>query len=330
MKRVLSILLVAGLIVAAGAHYLVRMQKYKGFGQPVIVAIPRGTPMTVIAEMLASQGVVRHPWLFLMARLPNPRALPQAGEYLFDKPATPYEVYMRMARGDVYFLEVTIPEGVNIFDIAEILALRGMGNAADFVAAARGAEGYLFPATYRFRRETRPEQVVETMRKQFDKVWAGIGGDAPKRETVTLASLVEKETAVPEERSRIAGVFRNRMGKGMRLQCDPTVAYAAMLSGDWKGTIYRADLDRKHPYNTYQAAGLPPGPIANPGREALLAALRPAETGDLYFVAAPDGSGAHIFSKDYSAHERAVSRYRRGQQEAKNSRPAERGGASNR
>lgn len=330
MKRVLYSLIAAGLIVAAGAHYLVRMQKYKGFDQPVIVDIPRGTPMTSIAETLASQGVVSHPWLFLMARLPNPRALPQAGEYLFDKPATPLEVYLRMARGDVYYLQVTVPEGSNVFDIAGILAQRGIGNPEQFLKAAQGSEGYLFPATYQFKRNATPEDVVSAMRKQFDKVWAEIGGDSPKRETVTLASLVEKETAVPDERSRIAGVYRNRIGKGMRLQCDPTVAYASQLTGNWKGTIYRSDLDRKHAYNTYQAAGLPPGPIANPGRDSLLAALSPAKTDELYFVAVPDGSGAHIFSKDYAAHERAVSKYRRGQQEAKNSRPAPRNGSASR
>jgi UPF0755 protein len=330
MKRLLLVLFLLALGAAAALHYLVRMDRYAGFTEPVFVDIPLGTPMLDIARRLEEAGVVRHAALFAAARLPNPAAYPQAGEYRFTAPATPHEVYLRIARGDVYLVDMVVPEGADAFDLAAIVARAGFATEEEFLPIALKNEGYLFPSTYRFPRRTTGAEAAAAMRRQFDRVWQEIAGEAPVRpEIVALASLVEKEAVLAEERRRIAGVFANRLRLGMRLQCDPTGVYAARLEGRWRGVIYRSDLDRAHPYNTYQTAGLPPGPIANPGRAALEAALRPLDTEELYFVAAPDGSGAHIFSKDYDAHERAVADYRRGlrnQQKGEGARP--RGGAA--
>lgn len=314
VKRLLVFAVLLLLAGAGALHYFVRMERFAAFNQPVFIDIPRGTPTIEIGRLLEEAGVVRHAALFAAARLPNPRMYPQAGEYRFAEAATPHEVYLRIARGDVYLVEMVIPEGADAFDVAAIVARAGFVREEEILRLALENEGYLFPSTYRFPRRTSAAEAVAAMRRQFDKVWRQFGGNAALRETVTLASLVEKEAVLEEERGRIAGVFANRLRLGMKLQCDPTVAYAARLEGRWRGTIYRSDLDRAHPYNTYQVAGLPPGPIANPGRASLEAALRPMQTEDLYFVAAPDGSGAHIFSKDYGAHERAVAEYRRGRQ----------------
>jgi UPF0755 protein len=149
--------------------------------------------------------------------------------------------------------------------------------------------------------------------KQFREVWKSLHTDASPREVVTLASLVEKESAAPEERPRIAGLFTNRLKKGMKLECDPTVIYAALVENRYRGTIYKSDLMNPNPYNTYQNVGLPPGPIANPGLESLKAALKPAQTEDIFFVAQPGATGHHVFSKNLTDHNRAVEAYRRGQ-----------------
>lgn len=326
MRRLLLFSLV--LLVAAAPHYLVRMERYAAFSEPVFLDIPRGTPMLEIGRQLEAHGVIRHSALFLAARLPNPRAYPQAGEYRFSEPATAHEVYLRIARGDVYLVEMVVPEGSDAFDLAAIVARAGFAPEEEFLPLALRNEGFLFPSTYRFPRRTAAGEIAAAMRRQFDGVWKEIGGGRPPHETVTLASLVEKEAVLAVERRHIAGVFANRLRLGMKLQCDPTVVYAARLAGAWRGAIYRSDLDRAHPYNTYHAAGLPPGPIANPGRASLEAALAPLETADLYFVAAPNGSGAHIFSKDYDAHERAVSAYRRGQDLQKANGGNRRGGSA--
>lgn len=313
MKRVVVGLGLLGLALAGALHYLVRMERHAGFTEPVFVDIERGTPMAEIGRRLERAGVVRHWALYVLARLPNPGLYPQAGEYRFAEAATAHEVYLRLARGDVYLVELVVPEGADAFDVAAAAAKAGLGHERELLRRALAEEGYLFPAKYRFRRNAGAPEVIGAMKRQFERVWGEMGGRGDRRAVVTLASLVEKEAVLAEERRRIAGVFVNRLRTGMRLQCDPTVAYAARLAGQWRGTIYRSDLERVHPYNTYTAAGLPPGPIANPGRAALEAALDPLESEELYFVAAPDGSGAHIFSKDYAAHQRAVARFRRGQ-----------------
>ncbi len=312
----LSRILAACVVVAALGvpHYLVRMDGYRGFTEPVFVDIPKGTSSLRIGEKLAEAGVLRHAFLFPLARLTKPAAKPQAGEYRFEKTATPAEVFARIARGDVYLVELRIPEGSDVFDIAEKVEAAGLGPAEEFVRVAREKEGTLFPSTYAFRRGTTHEEICRAMQSQFNRVWAELKGPAPqKKKVVTLASIVEAEAVLDEERARIAGVYLNRLAKGMRLECDPTVEYAAKLDGRWKGVIYKADLASGNAYNTYRHEGLPPGPVANPGRDSLQAALHPEETDALYFVAKGDQSGGHVFSKDYTAHQKAVAAYRRGQ-----------------
>ncbi|MBL8218138.1 MAG: endolytic transglycosylase MltG [Bryobacterales bacterium] len=328
MKRaVLTLCAVA--VVAAIGGYSTLQSPYLGFGTEAILEIPRGAGTRQIARQLAEAGIVRSEWHFLAVRLLQPGRTLQAGEYQFLKPATPFDVYSRIARGDIFYYEVTFPEGSNLFDMAAILEERRILPAKDFIAAARDPaqirdlapqaptlEGYLFPATYRLTRHTTARQLTRDMTTRFRRAWSELAAKAPVHSTVTLASLVEKETAVGEERPLVAAVFRNRLDRGMKLDCDPTTIYAALLDGRYRGTIYRSDLDSRNPYNTYQHPGLPPGPIANPGMKALAAALQPAEADYLFFVARPDGSGSHVFSAGVDAHNKAVTEYRRGQRKA--------------
>lgn len=314
MKRTGSLmkkLLVVVLAAMASALALIHGLSYKGFQEPVFIEIPKGTSSFEIGKKLALAGVIRHWSLFPLARVMRPASRPQAGEYRFTDSATPADVLGRMARGDVYYVEMVVPEGSDVFDIGEIVERHGLGSAGEFVKRAAGDEGYLFPSTYRFKRSEGIDQIRKTMHAQFDRVWRRIARGAPSRETVILASLVEKEAVLESERTRIASVFANRLRIGMKLDCDPTVAYASRLDGRWRGTIYQSDLESPNRYNTYKHPGLPPGPIANPGEASLKAALNPAETKDIYFVADPDGSGAHVFSETLAAHEKAVAAYRR-------------------
>lgn len=298
--------------------------------------IPRGTRTTEMARLLAKAGVIQWRWQFLLARALKPRTRLQAGEYLFRRPASAWEVFERIARGDVFYYELRVPEGANMFDIAAAVEGLGLAPAQEFLRAARDPslirdlapqaptlEGYLFPDTYRVSRHTSASDLCRQMTARFRQAWASLGTNAPVHETVTLASLIEKETALAHERPLVASVFLNRLRRGMPLACDPTAIYAALLEDRYRGTLYRSDLQSQQRYNTYRYTGLPPGPIANPGLASLKAALQPAQTEYLYFVALPDGSGAHQFSKDLAAHLRAVARYRRGQRT--NERRAPRG-----
>ena len=287
------------------------------------VEIPRGTGTRQIAAQLLAAGVIRDKNVFLAARTLKQAKL-QAGEYVFTKPATVWEIIDRLKRGDTFQFEATIPEGSNRYDIARILAAAGIIDAQSFVAesadptliqdlapAAPTLEGFLFPATYRFPRHTTVKTICREMVTSFRRAWKQAGGSADTLRYVIMASLVEKETGVPAERPVVASVFWNRIERKMKLDCDPTVAYAALIEGRWRGKIHRSDLDRVHPYNTYRIVGLPPGPIANPGLKSLEAALRPESTEYLYFVARADGSGGHNFSSDIAGHQKAVEHYRR-------------------
>ncbi len=332
VKRAFAVLL-ACLAAAAGAAaylYFEWGRPYRGFTGEVFVVIERGTSTRQIARALADRGVLEREWPFLAIRALRPRDVLHAGEYRFSQPASPWEVFDRLARGDVYYHTVTLPEGSNIFDAVEIISqldwidaaaveavVRSPALIADLDPKATTLEGYLFPSTYFVTRNTPAEEICRMMTDEFRRVWASLGASADVHETVTLASLVEKETAVPDERPLIASVFWNRLRRGMKLECDPTVIYAALIEGAWDGVIHRSDLARDNPYNTYLYPGLPPGPIANPGRESLQAVLAPPETNYLFFVALPDGSGRHEFSETIAAHNRAVGRYRRGIREAK-------------
>ncbi len=329
MKRVLRVLfavVVLG-IIAAGLAYVSVYASFQGFREPVILDFPKGTSTQAMAHALAQNGVIRYSWQFLIARALKPGRKLQAGEYQFARADTPSNIFNRIARGDVFFYELVVPEGSNIFDIAASVGGFDFLKASDFLRAARNPslildlapqaptlEGYLFPATYRITRATTVEQLCAMMTSQFRKQWRELHDSSHTgsvNDVVTLASLVEKETGRPEERPIVASVYENRLSKGMALDCDPTTIYAALLEARYRGTIYRSDLASDNAYNTYRHAGLPPGPIANPGAAALKAALAPAQTDYLYFVAKADGSGGHQFSQTMEQHNLAVQQYRR-------------------
>ncbi len=300
---------------------------YAAFGEETFIDFPKGTSTTEMARLLAQSGVIAHPWAFLAARAFLPRRKLQAGEYRFAQPASVLEVYDRIARGDVFYYALTIPEGQNMFDIGAAAEKLKVFSAADFLRVARDAssihdldpaaptlEGYLFPSTYHLTRHASPQQLCQMMTTQFREVWKQLGAPADVHGTVTLAALVEREARVPVDRPLVSSVLHNRLKIGMKLDCDPTTIYAALLDGRYRGTIHQSDLASSSPYNTYRHAGLPPGPIANPGRDSLVAALHPADTKYLYFVLRPDGSGAHTFSKSISEHQVATAQYRRASQ----------------
>jgi len=320
-----SLVFLAALIAVFAAYRLA--SSYQGFSGEVFVEFPRGTSAQGIADRLAQAGVVRDRWDFLLARVVENRRTLQAGEYRFNRAASPLEVFDRIARGDIFYYELKVPEGKTIFDIAMAAEQLGLFKAEAFLAAARNPslirdldpraptlEGYLFPSTYRLSRHTTPERLCQIMTAKFRAMWASLHTGANVHDTVTLASLVEKEGKLSEERPAIAAVFRNRLHIGMKLDCDPTTIYAAILENRYRGIIYRSDLASESLYNTYRHPGLPPGPIANSGLASIKAVLEPAESSALYFVLRPDGSGTHEFSTSIAAHQAATAKYRQGLQ----------------
>lgn len=324
MKFGLLVAAVGVFLGAAGYGYFRLHQPYQGFTEPVFVEFARGTSTKEMAAELARKGVIEDRWMFLAARGLRRGLKLQAGEYRFEKPASPLDVFGRIARGDIYYMELLVPEGFNMFDIAEAVGKLGTIPPEKFLAAAKNPamvrdldpeapslEGYLFPNKYRVYRHTTAEQLCRMMTTEFRERWKALNTKANVHKTVTLAAMVEREARRPEERALVASVFHNRGRIGMKLDCDPTTVYAALLEGRYTGTIHRSDLDSGSPWNTYRHAGLPPGPIANPGTGALQAALAPAETAFLYFVAKADGSGGHNFSESLVKHEAAVARYQR-------------------
>jgi UPF0755 protein len=329
--------LAAGL--AAAAVYSLQ-SPYRGFENELFLQFPKGSGTRAIAQKLADAGVVRYAWQFWLARAIHPRTTLQAGEYKFERAASVNDVFSRLGRGDVFYFSFTVPEGSNMFDIARLLESEGIMSGQNFLRAAEDPapihdiaphaptlEGFLFPSTYRVGHFITPAALCQMMTGQFRKEWTKLMTHlrpadelSDVQKTVTLASMIEKETGVAAERPTVASVFQNRLRMGMALECDPTVIYAALLEDRYRGVIHRSDLDNKHPYNTYQHAGLPPGPIANPGANSLAAALDPADTDFLYFVAKPGGDG-HVFSSNLAAHEKAVQSYRHGSP-SKNLKPA--------
>jgi UPF0755 protein len=322
--RIAILLLVILLALAGGVAYLIETPY--GPHAETFVDIPSGTGTAGIASRLAQARVIRSAAAFGLYRKFAGGTL-KAGEYRFDHPVKLGEVYARIERGDVYTRTVVIPEGYNLFDIAQAVSAAGLGSAQDFLAAERqntaliadlnpGAaslEGYLFPDTYRFSRHATPQQMLAAMVRRFRQVTAQLGlvTSPTLPRTVILASLIEKEVSVDAERPLVAGVFVNRLASRMPLATDPSVIYAALLAGRWRGMIYQSDLQYDSPYNTYRHAGLPPGPIANPGVAALKAAMHPAATDYLYFVA--DAQGHSQFSVDLKQHAQQVESYRKAQ-----------------
>jgi UPF0755 protein len=300
---------------------------YRAFQSEVFVEIEHGSSSRALATKLEEAGVVRSRWAFLLVRLLHPRAALQAGEYRFGAAATPDQVFEKIRRGEIFYEEITVPEGSNIFDIAELLRNSNTVKADDFLKAATdpsairdfdphapSLEGYLFPSTYRVTRKMNAHQLCKLMTDEFRKQWrlaAGSKTNENIHQSVVLASLIEKESALARERPQVASVFLNRLRLSMPLQCDPTTVYAALLENRYRGTIYKSDLASTSPYNTYAHPGLPPGAISNPGLQSLKAAIEPAQTPYLYFVAKPKGAGSHVFSSTLAEHERAVLQYRK-------------------
>lgn len=312
-------------VVGAVAYVGINLKTpYAGFNRDVFVDLPKGTSARRMAAMLQEAGVIRHSWTFLVARAFRRGATLQAGEYHFTQAASVLDVFDRIWRGDIFFYELVVPEGKNMFDIAAAVEGLDVFSADRFLEAARNPapirdldpeaptlEGYLFPNTYRLSRTTTPEQLCLMMTGKFREVWQGLRTDASVHRTVTLASLVEKEGKLPAERPLIAAVFARRLAIGMKLDCDPTTIYAALLAGTYRGAIHKSDLESDDPYNTYTHAGLPPGPIANPGVASMAAVLHPANADYLYFVARADGSGGHNFSATLADQQANVVKYRR-------------------
>jgi UPF0755 protein len=290
-----------------------------------------------IASELKSAGIIRSEEAFILWHDFHRRRSLKAGEYLFEKPANIIDLQKRLRRGDVYFHTVVVPEGFTMFDIAHAVEAAGLGPAEDFLKVAQSdttliadlapnadsLEGYLFPDTYEFSRLQTMHDIAAVMVKQFRQVANQIGlTDATHgaefnvshiplaiETIVTMASIVEKETAVAEERPLVASVYYNRLAKKVALDADPSIIYAELLAGTYSGALHHGDMRFNSPYNTYRYAGLPPGPIANPGKSALEAALHPAQSDYYYFVA--DAAGHHRFARTIEEHNKNVTAYRR-------------------
>ncbi|MGA7342321.1 MAG: endolytic transglycosylase MltG [Terracidiphilus sp.] len=316
-------ILLLGLLAACGAGWLL-LAPY-GPETETFVDLAPGSSAVRIGRSLEQAGIIRSQVAFDLLRVFN-RGRLRAGEYRFDHPAPAIEVYDRIARGDVYTRALTVPEGANIFDIAARVEEAGFDTRQDFLEAAiiqarlvadmdpraKTVEGYLFPDTYRFARTTKAAQIVAAMVRRFRAAAAQLGLKENVHQVVTMASLVERETAVDAERPLVASVFFNRLKKNMPLETDPSVIYGLELEGRWRGTIYQSDLTRDTAYNTYLHPGLPPGPVANPGIPSLRAAMHPAHTDYLYFVAAGSNAQGHSrFAATLDEHKRNVADYRR-------------------
>lgn len=317
------------LLAAAGVLSIAFAPPYRNFDESVVINIEPGTSSVEIAAALDRAGVIQSRWLFLGVRALRPNSVLMAGEYRFSRPLTIWRVFDKISLGCVEYYRLTIPEGLTRFEIADLLAAEGLAERDDFLALADRAdwihdlapkaenlEGFLFPDTYYFMRGISARELVEMMVDQFRRVFLDVVPERPDgwspQEIVTLASLIEKETGARGERGVVSSVFHNRLREKILLQCDPTVVYGLLIDNRFRGTIYRSDLRDPHPYNTYVHQGLPPGPIANPGRASLEAAVEPDETDYLFFVAHPSRFGRHVFSKNVNAHNRAVAEYRRG------------------
>ncbi len=314
------LLLVLG---AAGAAAWMVLSPF-GPTSETFVEVAPGSSSARIGQQLEASGVVRSRFAFEFVRLWKHGTL-RAGEYRFDHPAPITEIYARIARGDVYAKSVTIPEGATIFEVAARLEQAGFGTRKDFLDAAaqqttlvadldpgaKSLEGYLFPDTYLLARKATPAQICATMVKRFRAVAGQLGLKENVHAVVTMASLVERETALDSERPLVASVFFNRLAKGMPLMTDPAVIYGLQVEGRWRGTIYQSDLARNTAYNTYLHKGLPPGPIASPGAKSLHAAMDPAKTDYLYFVAAgADPQGHSMFARTLEEQNHNVAGYR--------------------
>jgi len=318
------------LAVALLSAFLLFDTQSPGNWEGKLVLVPKGSPLPEVSGILREGGILPHPLAFraLVLLTFSGRRL-HYGEYAFPTPPSTYDAWRRLVRGDVIKYEVTVPPGANLYDIAEVLEKKKLAKAEAFLATAsspdvlrrleipgESAEGYLFPDSYILVKPVTPEEILEFMVRQFHR---NVPPDTEKRaqeaglslhQVVTIASIIEKETGVEEEKPIVSAVIQRRLAIGMPLQMDPTVIYGVKR---FDGTVTRKDLRTAGPYNTYRNRGLPPGPIANPGLASLAAALNPSKTQYLYFVSKNDGS--HMFSRTLPEHNRAVEQFRRAARE---------------
>ena len=347
MRKIIGLVFVA-VLGAAGWFAWAVLTPTQPSGQVFVMLHPGYSTHRIAAE-LKKAGIIRSEEAFVFWHYYHHGRSLKAGEYLFDKPSNIIDIQKRLRRGDVYFHTVVVPEGYTMFDIARAVEAAGLGSADDFLKVAqsdtgliadiapgaRSLEGYLFPETYEFSRMMTMHDMAAAMVKQFRQVAHQMSlisaesaqarlrvvvdrapqADAPTEapneveRTVIMASIVEKETAVAEERPLVASVYYNRLNKGIALDADPSVIYAELLAGTYQGALHHADMQFHSPYNTYRNAGLPPGPIGNPGRSALEAAMHPAQSDYYYFVA--DAQGHHRFARTMEEHNKNVVAYRK-------------------
>ena len=344
MKRILLALIVL-LLIGISA---VAIWGYRDLRKPVahnkanqFIEIPKGSSTGFIVKKLASEGIIRHEWpLMLYLKSTGSASAIRAGEYQFPSPISPLAVLARLQRGERRLTRLTIIEGWTRWDIARaMVGVRELRQESDAQAlalmtdtslihdldpSAMNLEGYLFPDTYEFSPETRAPDVVEMMVKQFRNVWkpewterARAMGFTP-RQIVTIASIIETEAKLAEERPIVASVIYNRLRRNVPLAVDSTIIYASKLEGKWRydGKVYKSDLERRSPYNTRIYVGLPPGPVASPGASSLSAALNPATTDYLYYVRNPDrDDGAHNFYANAGDFEQGVRALRKWEQD---------------
>ncbi len=298
---------------------------YKGFKGEKIIKIKKGMSVKKIAALLKKEKIIRSKEKFILAyRIHFKNKTLKSGEFLFDKPISIYDALNTLTKKYGILKKITIKEGYDIFDIAELFEEKGICSKKIFFSKvntlsylikdidpyARTLEGYLFPETYKYASGIDCDELirkfVSTFKKVFYKLWnlKPESHKLTKKETIIMASLIEKETSKDFERPIIASVFYNRLKRGMLLQCDPTIIYSLKLEGKWEGRIRTKNIKFNHPYNTYVFKGLPPGPICNPGKASIRAAISPAKTKYLYFVSKNDGT--HYFSRSLKEHNRAV------------------------
>jgi UPF0755 protein len=325
LRLLIATALAIAALLGAGAYALKQaLAPVATEAEPALFEVPRGASLHTIAVRLEAEGFIRDARAVeILARYRRLGSVLRAGEYRLSPASTPDEILDALALGRVATYEVVVPEGFTAAMIAARLEAANLADAEEFLAwvrdpASPGAhgvegtnlEGYLFPETYRLSRGLSPRETAAVFVNQFLEVWRELAPRAGARnlsmhEVVILASIVEKETGIPEERALIAAVFLNRLKRGMRLETDPTVIYGIP---DFDGNLRRSDLeDPDNPYNTYRIAGLPPGPIASPGRYALAAVVDPADVDYLYFVSRNDGT--HRFSRTYREHLLAVNEF---------------------
>ena len=346
--RKLFWLIIVVLLAAAGWFAWAIFTPAEPAGQTFVLLHPGYSTRRIAAE-LKSAGVIRSEEAFILWHYAHRHRSLKAGEYLFEKPDNIIDIQNRLIRGDVYLHTVVVPEGFTMFDIARAIEAAGLGPTADFLTVAKSdtalisdiapqaqsLEGYLFPDTYEFSRMMTMHEMAAAMVKQFRQVAhqigllesarpAVVGGQAQPvsaadpapsspptniERTVIMASIVEKETRVPDERPLVASVYYNRLGQNIALDADPSIIYAELLAGSYTGALHHDDMQFPSPYNTYRHPGLPPGPIGNPGRSSLQAAMQPAQSDYYYFVA--DAEGHHRFAHTIEEHNENVAAYRK-------------------